>query len=150
MPDLLLRRASGGARRRNGRMITTSDTTRKGFRYGLCGDVVADLVQGKALDVVRLLGLAGAKHQTALMGRTALHVAEQVTIKRDLKDVFGPGSACQLGVPWLVGPAQRGLRSLTRTKKVGVAEPSTCRKRRLIDQGNAALHRVDGSGEARL
>ena len=39
---------------------------------------------------------------------------------------------------------------LNPDQEIGIAKPNTCRKRSLIDQGGAALHRGDGSGEARL
>src|SRR5271170_4002124 len=93
-------------------------------------DIVADLVQWKALDLVRRLELAGPKHERALIRRPALYGAEQVTVKGDLKDVFWPGRACKLGIPRLVGPSPAGTVVLNAYKEIGVAEPRTCRKGR--------------------
>ena len=94
--------------------------------------------------------LAGPKHERALIRRPALYGAEQVTINGDLKDVFWSSRVRQLGIPRLVGPSPAWTAVLNAYKEIGVAEPRTCRKGRLIDQGNAALHRVDRGGEACL
>ena len=64
--------------------------------------------------------------------------------------MFGAGAACQLGVPWFVRPRPARTAILDAYQEIGVAEPRACRKCCLINQGDAALHRVNRSGEARF
>jgi hypothetical protein len=92
-------------------------------------------MERKALDVIWRLGIGRAKHETTLISRAALHAAEQVTIKSDLKEMFRPSTACQLGVPRLIGPSPPRTAFFNPYQEIGVAEPRTGRKGRLIDQG---------------
>jgi hypothetical protein len=78
-------------------------------------------VERKILNSVRYLGLTGAKHKTALLGHKSLHSAEQITVKRDLKYVFGPGVMRELGVPWFVRPGPPGAGIFDAHKEVRVA-----------------------------
>ena len=84
------------------------------------------------------------------MGRAALDGFKQVTVKSDLKEMFWPGTACEFGVPRLIRPSPARTAIINAYEEIGVAEPRTCCERRLINQGDAAIHSVDRSGEARI
>src|ERR1035437_628177 len=64
--------------------------------------------------------------------------------------MFGTGAACQLGVPGLIRPRPARTAVLDAYQEIGIAEPRACRQCCLVDQGDAALHRVDRGAEARF